>query len=139
MKFGIIVVLVALVSVLVATFLATDFVSAVSVHAIRGFLSAEIEEKFSAVLWSASERLDLYYDQRLLDVEVFAASDIVTENLRVLVTGSPAARATVKPMSWALRQPWTASPWKTFMPRSSTNWASTTRAWSSNATGWTKG
>jgi len=82
--------------VLAATFLATLFVSGVSVHAIRTFLTVEIEQKFSAVLWSTAERLDLYYDQRLLDVEVFARSRLVSQNTAALGSGSARARSAAR-------------------------------------------
>ncbi len=55
-------------------------VALVSTSSIESFLSAEIDQKFPATLNGASERLDLWYAQRRLDIETFARSATVVEN-----------------------------------------------------------
>jgi diguanylate cyclase (GGDEF)-like protein len=69
-------------------------VALVSTSSIEAFLRAEIDQKFPAVLRSASERLDLWYAQRRLDIETFARSATVIDNAsRLGPESSPAARA----------------------------------------------
>jgi len=55
-------------------------VALVSTSSIESFLRRKIDQKFPATLNSASERLDLWYAQRRLDIETFARSTTVIEN-----------------------------------------------------------
>jgi diguanylate cyclase (GGDEF)-like protein len=55
-------------------------VALVSTSSIESFLRRKIDQKFPATLSSASERLDLWYAQRRLDIETFARSTTVIEN-----------------------------------------------------------
>ena len=64
-----------------ATLITSLAVTAISVRSIDSFLRGKIEQKFPAVLESANQRLDLWYDQRLLELGVFASSGILTQNL----------------------------------------------------------
>ncbi len=63
-------------------------VALVSTSSIESFLRAEIDQKFPALLRSASERLDLWYAQRRLDIETFARSATVIDNATRLGPGS---------------------------------------------------
>jgi len=78
--------------VLGATLLTSLIVTAISATSIDSFLRGKIEQKFPAILESASERLDLWYDKRTLEIGVFANSTILIENLERLGPGSPAHR-----------------------------------------------
>lgn len=64
-----------------ATLVTSLTVTGISVQSIDSFLRAEIEQKFPSVLANAVERLDLWYQQRELDVGVFAKSEILLESL----------------------------------------------------------
>jgi len=75
-----------------ATLLTSLVVTAISVHSIDSFLRGKIEQNFPAVLASASQRLDLWYDQRLLELGVFASSGILTESAPLLLSGAHDAR-----------------------------------------------
>jgi len=75
-----------------ATLVTSLVVTAISVHSIDSFLRGKIEQNFPAVLASASQRLDLWYDQRLLELGVFASSGILTESAPLLLAGGRDAR-----------------------------------------------
>ena len=77
----------------VATLLATLFVSGISLYTIESVLGQKAEQKFDQALWAASERLDLFYGQRSLDLQTFARSGVVTDNVRPLSAPSTAAGA----------------------------------------------
>jgi diguanylate cyclase (GGDEF)-like protein len=55
-------------------------VALVSTSSIESFLRRKIDQQFPATLSSASERLDLWYAQRRLDIETFARSTTVMES-----------------------------------------------------------
>jgi diguanylate cyclase (GGDEF)-like protein len=78
-------------SVFSAALITSLAVSWFSTRSIESFLRDKIDEKFPALLHAASERLDLYYAQRRLDVETFARSSVVTGNVTGL--SGPRARA----------------------------------------------
>jgi hypothetical protein len=72
-------------------------VSGLSTRSIESFLRTKIDEKFPALLHATSQRLDLYYAQRQLDVETFARSAVVTANVAGLAAArSPAAVAELR-------------------------------------------
>ncbi|MCP5056613.1 MAG: diguanylate cyclase [bacterium] len=79
---------------LAATLFASLTVTAISVQSIDSFLRAEIEQSFPETLRTASSQLDLWYQQRELDVGVFAKSDILRQNVpRLEASGGASARA----------------------------------------------
>ncbi|MFQ5698812.1 MAG: diguanylate cyclase [Myxococcota bacterium] len=56
-------------------------VTAVSVHAIHGFLSRQIDRRVPALLEERIQRLDLWYRQAEVDLDTFARSDTIVTNL----------------------------------------------------------
>ena len=77
-----------------ATLFTSLVVTGISVRSIDRFLRGKIEQTFPATLESTSQRLELWYDQRLLELGVFASSRILGENLPSMAPGSKNARAT---------------------------------------------
>jgi len=69
-----------ILSVFGAALVTSLAVTLVSTSSIESFLRRKIDQKFPATLSSASERLDLWYAQRRLDIETFARSTTVIEN-----------------------------------------------------------
>jgi diguanylate cyclase (GGDEF)-like protein len=67
-----------------ATLITSLAVTAISVRSIDAFLRGKIEQNFPAILDGAAKRLDLWYDQRLLELGVFADSGILSENAELL-------------------------------------------------------
>jgi diguanylate cyclase (GGDEF)-like protein len=80
-----------ILSVFAASFVTTLTVAGVSTHATEAFLRAKIDQKFPDMLRATSERMDLWYSQRRLDVETFARSAVLIESLARL-DGSPGSR-----------------------------------------------
>jgi diguanylate cyclase (GGDEF)-like protein len=76
-----------------ATLITSLAVTAISGRSIEGFLRNEIEQNFPAVLETASRHLDLWYDQRLLEVGVFSTSRILSENASLLTSDTRSRRA----------------------------------------------
>ncbi|MCZ6782451.1 MAG: diguanylate cyclase [Proteobacteria bacterium] len=78
-------------------FLATLFTSlaitAISVNSIDTFLRGKIDQKFPQLLASSVERLELWYDQRELEIGVFANSRILRDNIGRLQPGASSPRA----------------------------------------------
>jgi diguanylate cyclase (GGDEF)-like protein len=68
-----------ILSVFGAALVTSLAVTLVSTSSIESFLRRKIDQKFPATLSSASERLDLWYAQRRLDIETFARSTTVIE------------------------------------------------------------
>jgi len=68
--------------VLAATLATSLTVTAISVQSIDGFLREKIDQKFPTILDTAAQTLDLWLDQRLLEIRVFSSSEILVENLR---------------------------------------------------------
>jgi diguanylate cyclase (GGDEF)-like protein len=64
-----------------ATLMSALAVALTSAHALRGFLQAKIEEKLPSVAAQVHDRLDLWFAQRTLDVQVFARSAILVDGL----------------------------------------------------------
>ncbi len=73
--------------VFAATLLTSLTVTGVSVNFIDSFLRTKINQKFPEILETTIERLDFWYEQRLREVEVFAKSDVLQDNLRALSSG----------------------------------------------------
>jgi diguanylate cyclase (GGDEF)-like protein len=71
-----------------ATLVTSLVVTGISVRSIDRFLRGKIEQTFPATLESTSQRLELWYDQRLLELGVFASSRILAENLNAMDPGS---------------------------------------------------
>jgi diguanylate cyclase (GGDEF)-like protein len=67
--------------VFAATLLSALAVAWTSAHALRAFLRAKVEQKIPAAVAQVHDRLDLWYAQRTLDVQVFARSAIVVDAL----------------------------------------------------------
>ncbi|MGI9431261.1 MAG: sensor domain-containing diguanylate cyclase [Myxococcota bacterium] len=78
-----------------ATLAATLFISGVSLLTIQSVLGREAEQKFDRTLWRASEHLHGFYAKREVDLQTFAESSVVAENVRHLSTpnSSRGARA----------------------------------------------
>jgi diguanylate cyclase (GGDEF)-like protein len=74
-------------SVFGAAIVTSLVVTLVSTSSIESFLSDEIDRKFPAILQSTARRLDLWYSQRRLDIETFARSATVIENVTLLGKG----------------------------------------------------
>ena len=66
--------------VFASTLLTSLVVTWVSTTSIERFLRAKIDQKFPAILARAADRIDVWYDQRLLDVQTFARSGTVGIN-----------------------------------------------------------
>jgi diguanylate cyclase (GGDEF)-like protein len=64
-----------------ATLISALAVVLTSAHALRGFLRTKIEEKLPTVASQVHDRLDLFFAQRTLDVQVFARSAILVDGL----------------------------------------------------------
>jgi diguanylate cyclase (GGDEF)-like protein len=75
-----------------ATLVTSLIVTGISVRSIDKFLRGKIEQNFPAALESTGQRLELWYDQRLLELGVFASSRILAENVAELERGSQTAR-----------------------------------------------
>lgn len=67
-----------------ATLITSLLVTHISVNSADAFLRGKIEQNFPTILESAGRRLDLWYDQRLLELGVFSNSGILTENVPLL-------------------------------------------------------
>jgi len=64
-----------------ATLISALAVALTSAHALRGFLRSKIEEKLPSVATQVHDRLNLWFAQRTLDVQVFARSAILVDGL----------------------------------------------------------
>jgi len=73
-----------------ATLITSLIVTAISVNSTDSFLREKIEQKFPAILEASGQNLDLWYEQRILEIGVFAASATLAENLTLLDPASPA-------------------------------------------------
>jgi diguanylate cyclase (GGDEF)-like protein len=71
-----------IVSVFATALVTSLVVTWVSTHTIESFLRAKIDQRFPALLRSTSDRLELWYSHRELDVATFARSHTVVDNLR---------------------------------------------------------
>jgi diguanylate cyclase (GGDEF)-like protein len=69
-----------------ATLITSLAVTAISVRSIDEFLRGKIEQNFPTILESARQRLDLWYDQRLLELGVLSNSGILKKNVGLLRT-----------------------------------------------------
>jgi diguanylate cyclase (GGDEF)-like protein len=79
--------------VFLATVMTSLAVTGISVNSINTFLRDKIDQKFPQLLVSARERLELWYDQRVLEIGVFSSSRILLENLANLEPRARGARA----------------------------------------------
>jgi diguanylate cyclase (GGDEF)-like protein len=70
-----------------ATLVTSLVVTYVSTRSIHGFLRDKIDQKFPAILIGAADRLQIWYDQRELDVTTFSRSAILTLNVHHLSSG----------------------------------------------------
>jgi len=70
-----------IIAVFAATLVTSLVVTWTSTRSIESFLRAKIDQKFPAVLRRTSERLDLWYAQRELDLATFAHSATVADGL----------------------------------------------------------
>ncbi len=83
-------------------------VSGISVYSVDRFLREKVEQNFPKILERTGERLDLWHDQRLLELDVFAESAIVRENIERLLsnrkgrTGVHARREAEQYLSYVL-------------------------------------
>ena len=73
-----------------ATLITSLIVTAISVNSTDSFLRGKIEQKFPAILEASGQNLDLWYEQRILEIGVFATSATLAENLTLLDPASPA-------------------------------------------------
>ena len=67
--------------VFAATLISALAVAWTSAQALRAFLRSKVEQKVPAAVEQVRDRLDLWYAQRSLDVQVFARSAIVVDGL----------------------------------------------------------
>jgi diguanylate cyclase (GGDEF)-like protein len=67
--------------VFAATLISALAVAWTSAQALRAFLRSKVEQKIPATVEQVRDRLDLWYAQRTLDVQVFARSAIVVDGL----------------------------------------------------------
>jgi diguanylate cyclase (GGDEF)-like protein len=67
--------------VFAATLTSALAVAWTSAYALRAFLRSKVEQKIPAAVMQMRDRLDLWYAQRTLDVQVFARSAIVVDGL----------------------------------------------------------
>jgi diguanylate cyclase (GGDEF)-like protein len=82
--------------VFAATLISALAVAWTSAQALRAFLRSKVEQKIPAAVEQIRDRLDLWYAQRTLDVQVFARSAIVVDALTAIArtgTGAPKDRA----------------------------------------------
>jgi diguanylate cyclase (GGDEF)-like protein len=73
--------------VFAATLISALAVAWTSAHALRAFLRSKVEQKVPATVEQVRDRLDLWYAQRTLDVQVFARSALVVDGLTTLTRG----------------------------------------------------
>jgi len=67
--------------VFVASLVACLVVTFVSTHTIRSFLREKIDQKFPRIVRTSGQQIELWYAQRELDLEVFARSQVLVQNL----------------------------------------------------------
>ena len=77
--------------VFAATLISALAVAWTSAHALRAFLRSKVEQKIPATVEQVRDRLDLWYAQRTLDVQVFARSAIVVDGLTAIARGGSGA------------------------------------------------
>ena len=77
--------------VFAATLISALAVAWTSAHALRAFLRSKVEQKIPATVEQLRDRLDLWYAQRTLDVQVFARSAIVVDGLTAIARGGSGA------------------------------------------------
>jgi len=70
--------------VFAATLTSALAVAWTSAYALRAFLRSKVEQKIPAAVMQVRDRLDLWYDQRTLDVQVFARSAILVDGVTEL-------------------------------------------------------
>ena len=76
-----------ILSVFAAALVTSLIVTWMSTRTIEAFLRAKIDQKFPTILRATGERLDLWYDQRALDLATFAGSAIVAGSLGRMEAG----------------------------------------------------
>jgi diguanylate cyclase (GGDEF)-like protein len=80
-------------SVFSAALVTSLVVSWISTHSIESFLREKMDGNFPDLLHTTSQRIDLYYAQRQLDVETFARSAVVSaSSARLAGPGAAASR-----------------------------------------------
>ena len=79
--------------VFAATLASALAVAGTSALAVRQFLRSQTEDRIPEAAMSARDRLDLWYAQRALDIEIFSHSDIVVGGLARAARDHAAARA----------------------------------------------
>ena len=67
--------------VFVAALVTTVTVTMLSVLSMDAFLREEIDRKFPSILAASAEKIELWYDQRALEIGVFSSSGVVVENV----------------------------------------------------------
>jgi len=77
--------------VLLATIVTSITVTALSVFSMQSFLRAKIDRKLPEIVATASNKLDLWFDQRRFELGVFASSAVVVDNLRAIDRGARGA------------------------------------------------
>ncbi|MCG8590504.1 MAG: diguanylate cyclase [Proteobacteria bacterium] len=78
--------------VLAATLVTSLAVTAISLRAVQDFLHAKIDAKFPELLHSASDKLELWFGQRASEVQVFASTRILADDLPRLAREPGTAR-----------------------------------------------
>jgi diguanylate cyclase (GGDEF)-like protein len=79
--------------VFAATLISALAVATTSAFAVREFLRSKLEARIPEAATGASERLELWFAQRALEVEIFSHAAIVTNGLARLASGPGRARS----------------------------------------------
>jgi diguanylate cyclase (GGDEF)-like protein len=82
--------------VFAATLASALAVAGTSALAVRAFLRSRVEGRIPEAAAGARDRLDLWYAQRALDVEIFSHSDIVVDSLGMLARGPDGTRGATR-------------------------------------------
>ena len=78
--------------VFAVTLLTSLAVTAFSMQSISAFLREGMDQRFPASLDATAQRIDLWYDQRVLEIDVFSSSVILVENVPALAKRSASSR-----------------------------------------------
>jgi diguanylate cyclase (GGDEF)-like protein len=82
--------------VFAATLTSALAVAGTSAYALRAFLRSKVEQRLPAEVAQLRERLDLWYSQRSLDVQVFSRSTLMGDGLARIGRGDADARREVE-------------------------------------------
>ena len=78
--------------VLITAAITSLTVTMLSVASMDSFLRAKIDRKFPTILSSVREKMELWYDQRELEINVFKSSSVVVDNVDRIASGVRSTR-----------------------------------------------